>query len=73
MCLSRFALTIAAVFAVLGAAPAFAQPDARGTDDGMQLAAFVEARASSTTFAALEAFGHDAMRRTGSTTTPGPS
>ena len=64
MCLSRFALTIAAVFAVLGAAPAFAQPDARGTDDGMQLAAFVEARASSTTFAALEAFGHDAMRRT---------
>jgi len=59
----RFALTIAVVFAVLGVAPASAQPATPGQDDGMQLAAFVEARASTTTFAALETFGREAMTR----------
>jgi signal transduction histidine kinase/ActR/RegA family two-component response regulator len=59
----RFALTIAVVFAVLGVAPASAQSAGGARDDGMQLAAFVEARASTTTFAALEAFGREAMTR----------
>jgi len=61
---SRFALTIAVVFALFGGAmPAKAQP-AGARDDGTQLADFVERRAASTTFAALEAFGRDAMART---------
>jgi signal transduction histidine kinase/CheY-like chemotaxis protein len=59
----RFALTIAVVFAVLGVAPASAQPVTARLDEGMQLADFVEARASSTTFAALETFGREAMTR----------
>jgi len=58
----RFVLAIFFAFA-LGGATASAQPTSGRADEGMQLAAFVEARAASTSFAALEAFGRDAMNR----------
>ena len=64
---SRFALTTVLVLALFGgAATARAQPSGAraGTDDGMRLADFVERRAASTTFAALDSFGRDAMART---------
>lgn len=69
MSLSRFALPFVATAALLGgAAPAYAQPTrsvtaAQSADDGLRLADFVERRAASTSFAALEAFGREALRR----------
>ena len=66
MSLFRFALTVVALFALSGGpAPAHAQPGAsrQGVEDGLRLADFVERRAASTTFAALEAFGQAAVTR----------
>ncbi|RZJ25702.1 MAG: hybrid sensor histidine kinase/response regulator, partial [Brevundimonas sp.] len=66
MSLSRFALLLVALTALLGGgAAAHAQPGAssQGGDDGLRLAEFVERRAASTSFAALEAFGREALQR----------
>ena len=65
----RVAVALLAAAVVLGGAPAvMAQPVAATTreapDDALRLARFVEARAGSTDFAALDRFGVAAMRRT---------
>jgi len=64
---SRFALVTALVFALSGGAGSVSAQTAtlaETQNDGQSLAGFVERRASSTTFAALEAFGREAMART---------
>ncbi|RZJ88573.1 MAG: hybrid sensor histidine kinase/response regulator, partial [Brevundimonas sp.] len=65
MSLSRYALAIALLFALLaGAFGAVAQPSSNtGEADAQRLARFVERRAGSTSFAELDAFGRAAMRR----------
>lgn len=63
---SRLALMIGLVATLFGSgasASAGSGVDPRMPDDGMQLAAFVERRAASTTFAALETFGREALSR----------
>ncbi|RYG00556.1 MAG: hypothetical protein EON94_09320, partial [Caulobacteraceae bacterium] len=64
MSLSRLALTVALVLALFGGATAVRAQAPGEPDDGMRLADFVERRAASTSFAALERFGREAMPRT---------
>jgi signal transduction histidine kinase/ActR/RegA family two-component response regulator len=69
MLLIRIIVALLAAAVVVGGAPAvMAQPAEAiagdASDDGPRLARFVEARAGSTNFAALDRFGEAAMRRT---------
>lgn len=66
MSLSRIVLAIIIVVGLAGPAPAAtAQPSVHDPDvDALNLARFVERRAGSTSFAALDGFGEAAMRRT---------
>ena len=68
MLLIRVVVALLAAAAVVGSAPAvMAQPAAAATrdapDDALRLARFVEARAGSTDFAALDRFGEAALLR----------
>lgn len=66
MSLSRFAFVVAVVLALMGgavSARAQSTPASPGVEDALRLADFVERRAASTSFAALEDFGREAMRR----------